>query len=400
MPPKRNNAEWLFFRILGEDNRDIIKGELRRLSDAEWKQMLNLAIKTALVPAFYKRLFSFYLDITPQSLVASLKNIHLLNLKRNLILEQELFRAISFFKENNITAIPLKGPVLAQCLYGDIALRSASADLDLLVKEEDFLRAKELLVGLGYNLVSHNNSESCYNFYLKYLRQLPFRKNNGKEGNLFLELHYDLRGEFVYAPLNDFWQGLNEFDIGKIKVLIPTKENLLLYLCLLILPVYEITEVRYIYDLHSLVSRYGKEICWDQLGRKIQGSQHESCVYFALKLSKELFQTDIPANFLKELKPGIIKSIILSLWVNNNNVLYTKRDCSLRWYYFFTGWYYFASSLLYSSSLLDAISIIYRKIFLPKVEMVNLYNPESTSKLLPLLYLRRLIKPLTRIFNH
>jgi len=400
MLPRKNNAERVFFKILSKDDAGVISDELRRLSDDTWEQLLRLAIKTALVPAFYKRLLALNFKNIPQGITANLKNTYLFNLKRNLILEHELFKVISFFKENSITAIPLKGPVLAKYLYGDIALRSAPVDLDILVKEKDFLKAKDLSEKLGYGLLARNNNEFFCNFDLKYSRQLLFKKHNGQEGNLFLELHYDLRGVFVYAPLDDFWQGLSEFDTGKIIVLMPTKENLLLYMCLAVMPITEFIEVRYIFDLHTLISRYGKEINWRQLKRKLEGSRHESCVYFALKLSQKLFRTNIPIGFPEKLKPGIIKTATLSLWVNKNNVLCIKYDRSLRWYYFFTSWHYFASSLLYSRNFPDCIRIINKKIFLPKTEVENLYSTPGSSKILPLLYLKRILKPLTRIFNN
>lgn len=48
-----------------------------------------------------------------------------------------------------IDVIPFKGPMLAAGAYGDISLREAG-DLDLLVKQQDIVRAADLLASLGH----------------------------------------------------------------------------------------------------------------------------------------------------------------------------------------------------------------------------------------------------------
>ena len=52
------------------------------------------------------------------------------------------------FAERNIEVLPLKGPVLAEALYGDVTMRAYN-DLDLLVRRENFHRAEVLLLDRG-----------------------------------------------------------------------------------------------------------------------------------------------------------------------------------------------------------------------------------------------------------
>ena len=61
----------------------------------------------------------------------------------------ELIRIIKLLRNENIPALPFKGPILATQLYGDLALREFS-NLDLLVRADDLLRAKLLLVHNGF----------------------------------------------------------------------------------------------------------------------------------------------------------------------------------------------------------------------------------------------------------
>ena len=68
---------------------------------------------------------------------------------RNLGLTGELMRVLRLFAEHRVLALPFKGPTLAQFAYGDVALREFG-DLDLLLQESDFPRARSLLVDQGY----------------------------------------------------------------------------------------------------------------------------------------------------------------------------------------------------------------------------------------------------------
>jgi hypothetical protein len=61
----------------------------------------------------------------------------------------ELEQLLAAFAEHGIDVIPLKGPVLAETLYGDVAMRPCE-DLDLLVRVRDFSRAEKVLIAAGW----------------------------------------------------------------------------------------------------------------------------------------------------------------------------------------------------------------------------------------------------------
>jgi hypothetical protein len=72
----------------------------------------------------------------PAEWLARLRMQYMMNAARNMKMTAELLRILDALKEAGIKAMPLKGPVLAQQLYGDVALRQFS-DLDILVARED-----------------------------------------------------------------------------------------------------------------------------------------------------------------------------------------------------------------------------------------------------------------------
>jgi hypothetical protein len=67
----------------------------------------------------------------------------------SLSLSRELKGLLEQFRQHNVAVIPLKGPALAELLYGNVWARP-SDDLDLLVRQEEFARAEALLIALGF----------------------------------------------------------------------------------------------------------------------------------------------------------------------------------------------------------------------------------------------------------
>jgi hypothetical protein len=65
------------------------------------------------------------------------------------ITEGELLHILQLFEAEHILAVPFKGPVLAAVLYRDLALREFT-DLDILIREPDIPKAREILSNQGY----------------------------------------------------------------------------------------------------------------------------------------------------------------------------------------------------------------------------------------------------------
>jgi hypothetical protein len=85
----------------------------------------------------------------PLEIERSLRSAYEANLRRGLWFSAELARIMQHFDRRQVRALPYKGPVLAQSLYRDVALRSFS-DLDFLISPRDFERAKQALAEVGY----------------------------------------------------------------------------------------------------------------------------------------------------------------------------------------------------------------------------------------------------------
>jgi hypothetical protein len=84
------------------------------------------------------------------ALLHALRTRHRLQLFFSLAMAGELFRVLDLLRHSEIDSLVVKGPVLSVRAYGDPAARRY-ADLDLLVRHADMLRATQVLVAAGYN---------------------------------------------------------------------------------------------------------------------------------------------------------------------------------------------------------------------------------------------------------
>jgi hypothetical protein len=141
-------------------------------------------------------------------------------------LTAELLRLLPLFEAQRLPVVPLKGPVLATTIYGDVGVR-ASSDLDLLIHKQDVRRTHDLLLSEGYRLHSIlpwpgdlRNKES----------ELSFER---EDGGVRVDLHWSLIPEYLPQPVNEerLWTNLQPTQLGGREVMSLGDEDLLLFLC-------------------------------------------------------------------------------------------------------------------------------------------------------------------------
>ena len=78
-----------------------------------------------------------------------LQKLYRVSMQRNLHQAAELLRLLEKLRGLGVEAMPIKGPVLAEALYGDVTLRNW-VDLDLLVRHEQVPVVRDLLLWAGF----------------------------------------------------------------------------------------------------------------------------------------------------------------------------------------------------------------------------------------------------------
>src|ERR1041384_7981768 len=130
--------------------REVEVERVRRLVKQvrDWNYPVNTANAHGLTPLLQKHLPA---DLTPVNVLSRLKLQSVANTQNVLHLVGKQLKVYRSFKESNIRVAILKGSVLSQMVYGDVALRQAG-DIDVLISRADFAAAKIVLEALGYQM--------------------------------------------------------------------------------------------------------------------------------------------------------------------------------------------------------------------------------------------------------
>jgi len=201
-----------------------VRSQIERSLD--WGQVLRLAEHHNVMPLVYQALHQVS-DGVPAAILDELHARYQSNARKNLMFTAELLRILDCLESHGIAAIPYKGPVLAEAIYGNLALREFS-DLDLLVLRRDFLRAKEAMRELGFT-PGWRLSDTEERAYLRSGYECAF---DGPAGRNLLELQWGIVPAFyaVDFDFQGFFDRASRFDLGNriVKTLAP--EDLLLSL--------------------------------------------------------------------------------------------------------------------------------------------------------------------------
>ena len=113
----------------------------RNLSPLEWSEVLRLAEHHGVLPLVARNLIeddrAEQGGGLPPEIERTLRSAYEANLRRSMWFAAELARIMQHFERRQLRAVPYKGSVLAQSLYGDLGPRSFS-DLDFLISPKDF----------------------------------------------------------------------------------------------------------------------------------------------------------------------------------------------------------------------------------------------------------------------
>ena len=195
-------------------------------ASVDWGQVLRLAEHHNVMPLVYQSLREVS-EAVPAGILNEVHARYQNNARKNLRFTAELFRILDCLESHRIPAIPFKGPVLAETVYGNLALREFS-DLDILVRRRDFLRAKVAVRELGFTPAWRlsNAEESAY---LTSGYECAF---DGPAGRNLLELQWGIVPAFyaVDFDLEEFFERASRCDFGNRSVVALSPEDLLLSL--------------------------------------------------------------------------------------------------------------------------------------------------------------------------
>jgi Uncharacterised nucleotidyltransferase len=201
-------------------------------------------------------------------------------------LTAELFRVLELFRLQGISALIIKGPVLARQAYGDPSIRSYG-DIDMLVRQRDIRRATELMISSGYEAAVPLSAIDAGKPPGQYL----FSKQDSK---LLVEMHNERTLRYFPRPLaiEDFFARRICVRMDAREVFAPCMEDHLVLVCVHGAKHFW-ERLSWIADVAGLVSRQ-VNIDWERAASSAKAVQAEHLLHTGLRLAMDVLHTKLP----------------------------------------------------------------------------------------------------------
>jgi hypothetical protein len=248
--------------------------------------------------------------LIPAGVRASLQERVKLGELRAAILVPELLAILEALEARGVAAVAHKGPALSMLAYGRTAVRD-SADLDLVVREEDVSAAEEVLRGRGYR-----------RFELQALtpRQEAAWRGTWNEfelvsedGWLFVDLHWRMcpgRYPFRFDPQR-LWSRPARTRLGEREVRVFPPATLLVLLC-----VHGAKDrwrkLIWLCDVDRLV-RASPVLDWDEVLALAEEGRCRRALGLGLLLAHRLLETPLPATVRARLAEAELVRFVASV---------------------------------------------------------------------------------------
>lgn len=263
--------------------------------DHIWDSLLDAATTHRVLPFLYPWLTdSSRSDRLPPLLHARLKQIMRETLARNLFLTNELCAIVEALDGHGIPSIPIRGPALAQQLYGDPFLRPAE-DLDLLVHRHDLPAVAAILAQQGYRSVEHRQGFlETFSYSLEFVHPAS---------GLYVEPHWSL----VYPPyvgtvdMAPVWARAVRQQVAGIPMLGLGLIDLVIHLCVHLLHRGDQVPFLWLYELDRLLREKQATMDWDQFVRVAHTMGQGLLVAQALSKVSEQCGTPLPPSISAQL---------------------------------------------------------------------------------------------------
>ena len=228
-------------------------------ADAAWDTIISEAILQGLAPLLYGWLTgSGWAAKLPPALRERIKSNVFRLAARNIAFGRELARILRAFEARQVACAPVRGPALAELLYGTITMRPMG-DLDFLVRKDALPAVTDILQGLGFQ--ERNRQPG---FAQAYCNTLEFVSE--RHGGMIVEPHWTI----VYPPFADridmeaVWKRCVRGTVGGVETWRLGREDLLLHLCLHLVHRGDSAPLLWFYELDRLIRQAGDAFDWPE----------------------------------------------------------------------------------------------------------------------------------------
>jgi glycosyltransferase involved in cell wall biosynthesis len=263
-------------------------------AEIDWRYLVDLGATHRVTPLLYRNLVRIHSSYVPGWVIEELARQYAGIARRNVVLTGQLIRLIGWLQDAGIKVISYKGPAAASLAYGDLCLRHF-ADLDLLVRPEDYEKTRLLFISRGYRLTADWGWECGL---------------VDEDGLVCIDLHKSIAPEVFPARLcfDRMWDRLKPLPFGGGRIRTLSVEDMLIVLCVqLCKDAWEIHVLRLskACDIAELL-RAHPDIDWHQLDTESARLGCRRIMTVGLAVAHELLGAPLPAPILGRLAdPGL-----------------------------------------------------------------------------------------------
>ena len=276
----------------------------------DWNYLLKQACQQGVFLLLYQNLVQHYPESIPKNIQPQLQAYSQIKTARNLFLSKKLCQLIKLFENNNIKVIPFKGAALAASAYQSLTKREF-CDIDLIIKEEDFSRVKDILTNQGYQ--PRNQLQPWGQVF------------SNKDDSIHIDIHWQLAPScFPYrVDFEQLWQRCETVSILNQQVTNLSTEDSLLILCLQVVKDahYRQEKLKQVYDIAQIIKN--QKLDWEVVIQRARDLGSERLLLFGLGIANRLLQVEIPEELQQKIEDDLIVKFYLNRVVEQ---LFSKED--------------------------------------------------------------------------
>ena len=276
-------------RELCDEQHALMRRLLRQEIDFDY--LFTIAQTHGLLPLLQKHLATAASDLLPGHFLSRLKLQSVANSQNVLHLAGRFLHLCKLFEENGVPVAILKGALLSQMAYGEIAMRTAG-DIDVLIRPQDFVRARALLESLGYEMNPKLTPRSLAS-HLGHHCELQFMRD---EWFTIVDLHWALApGSFVFKMETDeVMSRLQSVEIAGAQLKTLATEDLVVYLSMHGAK-HLWRRLEWIASLGEVI-RAAESIAWDIVVERAAKAHATRMLALGLRLAESVSGVDVPAE--------------------------------------------------------------------------------------------------------
>lgn len=193
----------------------------------DWRGLRDAALEHGVAAILYRRIVESGSTATPPEQLESLHSLTAANERRCLRMSVQLLRLLEVLSREGLDALPVKGPVMAEALYGDAGLRHF-ADLDIAIRPRDVAAARRALLAEGFRQITGVG----IGLDRLLASECEFALESADRG-LVIDLHWRLGPRFAQAslPVEDLMANARKTTFFGRDLLTLSREDLFAVMC-------------------------------------------------------------------------------------------------------------------------------------------------------------------------